>query len=288
MAGSSTSSRNNLLRYTPATGGPTWNARSRTSCVRSGDLEQAEQQFAVGLAPITDTLEAQARYDIAVSNEINAEQLLSDTEEALRELTGELPVAPEILQEEIPLLKPDPANLDEWVSAANQQNPLVLAATAAAEVAKDGRVPDNVEALVVPGSKAVKAQAEAEGLDRIFKAAGGQWRFAGCSMCLAMNPDKLAPGERCASTSNRNFEGRVNPLVKANYLASPPLVVAYALAGTMELDLVTEPLGQDRDGNPIYLEEIWPSPDEIRETLTIHLVEELGEALDMDPASSNN
>ena len=102
----------------------------------SRTLEQAEQQFAVGLAPITDTLEAQARYDIAVSNEINAEQLLSDTEEALRELTGELPVAPEILQEEIPLLKPDPANLDEWVSAANQQNPLVLAATAAAEVAK--------------------------------------------------------------------------------------------------------------------------------------------------------
>jgi outer membrane protein len=102
----------------------------------SRTLEQARQQFAVGLAPITDTLEAQARYDIAVSNEINAEQLLSDTEEALRELTGELPVAPEILQEDIPLLKPDPANLDEWVDAANQQNPLVLAATAATEIAK--------------------------------------------------------------------------------------------------------------------------------------------------------
>ena len=102
----------------------------------SRTLEQARQQFAVGLAPITDTLEAQARFDIAVSNEINAEQLLSDTEEALRELTGELPMSPEILQEEIPLLKPEPTNLDEWVSAANQQNPLVLAATAAAEVAK--------------------------------------------------------------------------------------------------------------------------------------------------------
>ena len=102
----------------------------------SRTLEQAEQQFAVGLAPITDTLEAQARYDIAVSNEINAEQLLSDAEEALRELTGELPVAPEILQEDIPLLKPDPVNLDEWVDAANQQNPLVLAATAATEIAK--------------------------------------------------------------------------------------------------------------------------------------------------------
>jgi outer membrane protein len=102
----------------------------------SRTLEQAKQQFAVGLAPITDTLEAQARYDIAVSNEINAEQLLSDTEEALRELTGELPMSPEILQEDIPLLKPDPANLDEWVDAANQQNPLVLAAMAATEIAK--------------------------------------------------------------------------------------------------------------------------------------------------------
>jgi len=99
-------------------------------------LDQAKQRFAVGLAAITDTLEAQARYDIAVSNEINAEQLLADTEEALRELTGELPVAPEILRPEIPLLKPDPANQDEWVAAAGEQNPLILAAMAAAEVAK--------------------------------------------------------------------------------------------------------------------------------------------------------
>ena len=99
-------------------------------------LDQAKQRFAVGLAAITDTLEAQARYDIAVSNEINAEQLLADTEEALRELTGELPVAPEILRPEIPLLKPDPASLDEWVAAAGEQNPLILAAMAATEVAK--------------------------------------------------------------------------------------------------------------------------------------------------------
>ena len=65
-----------------------------------------------------------------------------------------------------------------------------------------------VDAMVVPGSGLVKAQAEAEGLDRIFNAAGFEWREPGCSMCLAMNPDQLKPGERCASTSNRNFEGR--------------------------------------------------------------------------------
>lgn len=99
-------------------------------------LEQARQRFEVGLAAITDTLEAQARYDIAVSNEINAEQLLADTEEAMRELTGELPVAPEILRPEIPLLQPDPASQDEWVTTAAEQNPLILAAEAATEVAK--------------------------------------------------------------------------------------------------------------------------------------------------------
>ncbi len=66
----------------------------------------------------------------------------------------------------------------------------------------------NVYAMIVPGSGLVKEQAEAEGLDKIFKAAGFDWREPGCSMCLAMNPDKLKPGERCASTSNRNFEGR--------------------------------------------------------------------------------
>ena len=99
-------------------------------------LDQAKQRFEVGLAPITDTLEAQARYDIAVSNEINAEQLLADAGEALRELTGELPIAPEVLRPEIPMLKPDPVNQDEWVAAAVEQNPLVLAARATTEVAK--------------------------------------------------------------------------------------------------------------------------------------------------------
>jgi outer membrane protein len=99
-------------------------------------LEQAQKRFEVGLAAVTDTLEAQARYDIAVSDEINAEQLLADAREALREVTGELPLAPEILQPEIPLLKPEPADQDAWVTAAADQNPLLLAAIAATQVAK--------------------------------------------------------------------------------------------------------------------------------------------------------
>ncbi len=101
---------------------------------------------------------------------------------------------------------------------------------AAAEVARGRHVKPGVRTLVVPGSAAVKAQAEAEGLDRVFVAAGFDWREPGCSMCLAMNPDKLAPGERCASTSNRNFEGRQGKGGRT-HLVSPAVAAATAIAG---------------------------------------------------------
>jgi 3-isopropylmalate/(R)-2-methylmalate dehydratase large subunit len=101
---------------------------------------------------------------------------------------------------------------------------------AAAAVIRGYRVSDRVNAMVVPGSGQVKRQAEAEGLDRIFKEAGFDWREAGCSMCLAMNPDKLAPGERCASTSNRNFEGRQGKGGRT-HLISPAMAAAAAIEG---------------------------------------------------------
>ncbi|MDQ1521986.1 MAG: 3-isopropylmalate/(R)-2-methylmalate dehydratase large subunit [Actinomycetota bacterium] len=101
---------------------------------------------------------------------------------------------------------------------------------AAAAVAQGRRVKDGVRTLVVPGSAAVKVQAEAEGLDRMFRDAGFDWREPGCSMCLAMNPDKLAPGERCASTSNRNFEGRQGKGGRT-HLVSPAVAAATAIAG---------------------------------------------------------
>jgi 3-isopropylmalate/(R)-2-methylmalate dehydratase large subunit len=82
----------------------------------------------------------------------------------------------------------------------------------------------------VPGSEHVRSQAEAEGLDRIFQAAGAEWREAGCSMCLAMNPDKLTPGQRSASTSNRNFEGRQGPGGRT-HLVSPSMAAAAAVTG---------------------------------------------------------
>jgi 3-isopropylmalate/(R)-2-methylmalate dehydratase large subunit len=101
---------------------------------------------------------------------------------------------------------------------------------AAAAVVKGRRVSSHVKAMVVPGSQQVRAQAEAEGIDQVFRDAGFDWRTAGCSMCLGMNPDILAPGERCASTSNRNFEGRQGRGGRT-HLVSPEMAAAAAIAG---------------------------------------------------------
>jgi 3-isopropylmalate/(R)-2-methylmalate dehydratase large subunit len=102
---------------------------------------------------------------------------------------------------------------------------------AAAQVVKGRKVAANIkQAMVVPGSGLVKRQAEAEGIDQIFIEAGFEWRDPGCSMCLGMNPDRLSPGERCASTSNRNFEGRQGQGGRT-HLVSPAMAAAAAIAG---------------------------------------------------------
>jgi 3-isopropylmalate/(R)-2-methylmalate dehydratase large subunit len=114
----------------------------------------------------------------------------------------------------------------------------------AAEILRDRKVRDGLRAMVVPGSMLVKAQAEEEGLDLIFKEAGFEWRDAGCSMCLGMNPDRLAPGERSASTSNRNFEGRQGKGGRT-HLVSPAVAAATAIAGhfATPADLGIDPAG---------------------------------------------
>jgi 3-isopropylmalate/(R)-2-methylmalate dehydratase large subunit len=99
-----------------------------------------------------------------------------------------------------------------------------------AKVVAGRKVHPNISAMIVPGSGLVKEQAEAEGLDKIFKEAGFDWREPGCSMCLGMNPDQLSPRERCASTSNRNFEGRQGRLGRT-HLVSPAMAAAAAVAG---------------------------------------------------------
>ena len=103
---------------------------------------------------------------------------------------------------------------------------------AAADIVRGRTIAENVRMMVVPGSQKVRAQAEEEGLDKVFKDFGADWRFAGCSMCLGMNPDQLAPGERCASTSNRNFEGRQGKGGRT-HLVSPVVAAATAVLGTL-------------------------------------------------------
>jgi 3-isopropylmalate/(R)-2-methylmalate dehydratase large subunit len=100
----------------------------------------------------------------------------------------------------------------------------------AAQTLRGRKTAPGVRVLIVPGSQQVRRQAESEGLDEIFKSAGCDWRFAGCSMCLGMNPDQLAPGERCASTSNRNFEGRQGKGGRT-HLVSPQMAAAAAITG---------------------------------------------------------
>ena len=116
---------------------------------------------------------------------------------------------------------------------------------AVAKVAEGRRVSSGLRTLVVPGSWKVKAQAEEEGLDRILVAAGFDWRDPGCSMCLAMNPDKLAPGERCAATSNRNFEGRQGRGGRT-HLVSPAVAAATAIAGHLATPADLGPADQGR------------------------------------------
>ena len=113
---------------------------------------------------------------------------------------------------------------------------------AAAEIVRGQTKAENVRVMVVPGSARVRIEAEAEGLDKVFTDFGAEWRFAGCSMCLGMNPDQLAPGERCASTSNRNFEGRQGKGGRT-HLVSPLVAAATAIRGTLSSpwDLTQQP-----------------------------------------------
>ena len=101
-----------------------------------------------------------------------------------------------------------------------------------ASIIKGHKKADHIRLMVVPGSARVRLEAEAEGIDKIVEEFGGEWRFAGCSMCLGMNPDQLAPGERAASTSNRNFEGRQGKGART-HLVSPVVAAATAIRGTL-------------------------------------------------------
>src|SRR5262249_46920422 len=165
-------------------------------------------------------------------------------------------------------------------SGTNTSNPQVM--VAAGLLAKNAverglqRKPW-VKSSLAPGSKVVTEYYEKAGLDRYLDELGFNTVGYGCTTCIGNSgplpeaiSEAIAEGDLvvCSVLSgNRNFEARIHGEVKANYLASPPLVVAYALAGRMDVDLLEEPLGRDSDGNDVYLHELWPSPAEVRETI---------------------
>ena len=165
-------------------------------------------------------------------------------------------------------------------SCTNTSNPSVMVAAglvARKAVAKGLTTKPWVKTSLAPGSRVVTDYLEKSGLDKDLDALGFETVGYGCTTCIGNSgplPDHVAAavteGDLVAAavlSGNRNFEGRVNPLVKANWLASPPLVVAYALAGTTDIDLATEPLGTGSDGKPVFLEEIWPTAEEVRTTV---------------------
>ncbi|MCC6612213.1 MAG: aconitate hydratase AcnA [Anaerolineae bacterium] len=165
-------------------------------------------------------------------------------------------------------------------SCTNTSNPYVMVGAgllAKNAVEKGLDVQPYVKTSLAPGSRVVTEYLEKAGLTPYLDALGFYTVGYGCTTCIGNSgplPQRVAQavqeGDLVAAavlSGNRNFEGRINPFVKANYLASPPLVVAYALAGTVDIDLVNEPLGTDRDGNPVYLRDIWPSQAEVQQVV---------------------
>ena len=165
-------------------------------------------------------------------------------------------------------------------SCTNTSNPNVMVAAgllARKAVAKGLATKPWVKTSLAPGSRVVTDYLDKSGLASDLDALGFETVGYGCTTCIGNSGPLPAPvaaavneGDLVAAavlSGNRNFEGRVNPLVKANWLASPPLVVAYALAGTIDINLETDPLGTGSDGQPVYLRDIWPTPDEVRQTV---------------------
>lgn len=136
-------------------------------------------------------------------------------------------------------------------------------------------MPAYVKTSLAPGSKVVTSYLENSGLMPYLDQLGFNLVGYGCTTCIGNSGPLREEIEKGIAdndltvasvlSGNRNFEGRIHPLVKANYLASPPLVVAYALAGTVDIDLKNDPIGKDKDGNNVYFNDIWPSMDEVRE-----------------------
>jgi aconitate hydratase len=190
-------------------------------------------------------------------------------------------------------------------SCTNTSNPSVMIAAgllAQKAVEKGLTVKPYVKTSLAPGSRVVTDYLNKSGLTRSLEKLGFHTVGYGCTSCIGNSgplplpvANAITQGELVASavlSGNRNFEGRINPLTKANYLASPPLVVAYALAGTTDIDLTTEPIGQDSAGNDVYLSDIWPTQEEIAQVINASISPEMfnaqyGNAFDCNETWNN-
>ena len=173
-------------------------------------------------------------------------------------------------------------------SCTNTSNPSVMVGAgllAKKAVERGLKVPSHVKTSLAPGSRVVSEYLDRAGLTESLSQLGFNTVGYGCTTCIGNSgplPEPVAQaivaGDLVASavlSGNRNFEGRVNPLTRANYLASPPLVVAYAIAGSTDIDLTTEPIGKDDQGKDVFLKEIWPSAEEVRETVAEAILPEM-------------
>ena len=185
-------------------------------------------------------------------------------------------------------------------SCTNTSNPYVMLGAglvAKKAVEKGLKVPEYVKTSLAPGSKVVTRYLEDAGLQTYLDQLGFNLVGYGCTTCIGNSGPLLEEIEKAIVDSdliassvlsgNRNFEGRIHPLVKANYLASPPLVVAYALAGTVDIDLTTEALGEDKDGNAVYMNDIWPTMQEIKDEVQSVVTPEIFRKEYEDVFSSN-
>src|SRR5207248_587810 len=173
-------------------------------------------------------------------------------------------------------------------SCTNTSNPVVMVGAgllAKKAVERGLATRPYVKTSTAPGSRAVTDYLKGAGLLPYLEALRFHVVGYGCTTCIGNSgplPDPIATAVKdndlvvaAVLSGNRNFEGRIHPLVRAAYLASPPLVVAYALAGTVDIDLTTQPLGKDREGKPVHLRDIWPSPEEVADTVRSAVQQEM-------------
>jgi aconitate hydratase len=261
-------SKENSLWYDPEEGDPEY------SDIVTIDLSELEPNLSGPKRPqdLISLTNMQDEFNKAITAPEGNQGFGKDKSEFDKEVTVKHPDGEESV------LKTGSLAIAAITSCTNTSNPYVMLGAgllAKNAVEKGLEVPNYVKTSLAPGSKVVTRYLEDAGLQKYLDDLGFNLVGYGCTTCIGNSGPLLPEIEKAivdedliassVLSGNRNFEGRIHPLVKANYLASPPLVVAYALAGTVDINLKEDPLGTDKDGNPVYMDDIWPSAHEVKE-----------------------